>query len=148
MKDAISKRWSLPRIWRKRLFWGVLVTGVIALYFVLSLLHGGMNAVLSVAENIIASAVVGITLLLFLEKLFRRNAFFPWKDVSSFLRRKGPSPSEVAKYESDRYKDILGTIIEDHLEKYPQKKVFSFLLMGPEQSGKTCFALYVNGDNF
>ena len=145
MKDAISKRWSLPRIWRKRLFWGVLVTGVIALYFVLSLLHGGMNAVLSVAENIIASAVVGITLLLFLEKLFRRNAFFPWKDVSSFLRRKGPSPSEVAKYESDRYKDILGTIIEDHLEKYPQKKVFSFLLMGPEQSGKTCFALYVNG---
>ena len=145
MTDIISKRWSLTRVWRKRLFWTTLATITIVLCLVLSLLQGGKEAAFSVAGNLIASALVGIVLLLFWDKWLRRNAFFPWDEVSSFLRRRKPSPKEMAKYEAERYRDILARINENHLEKYSQKKVFSFLLMGPEQSGKTCFARYING---
>ena len=145
MTDIISKRWPLTRVWRKRLFWTTLVALTIVLCLALSLLQGGKEATFSVAGNLVASALGGIVLLLFWAKLLRQNAFFRCDEVSSFLRRSKPSSKEMAKYEAERYRDILARINENHLEKYSQKKVFSFLLMGPEQSGKTCFARYVNG---
>ena len=145
MNRIFPIRWSLANVWRKRLFWAVLATLTIVLCIVLALLQGRKDAAFSVAGNVIASALVGIVLLLFLDKWLRRNAFFPWNEVSAFLQRKKPSRREIAKFESDRYKDILEKIITDHLDAYRKKKVFSFLLMGPEQSGKTCFARYVNG---
>lgn len=143
MKNRIPMHWTLSRRWRKGLFWGSLTTITIAICGLLALLQGGREAVVSLGENIIASALVGIVLLLFLGKWLQQNAFFPWSEVSSFLRRRKPSSKEMAQYESERYMDILGKI-EDHLGKYRQKKVFSFLLMGPEQSGKTCFTKYIN----
>ena len=143
MKNRISMHWTLSRKWRKGLFWGSLTTVTIAICGLLALLQGGREAVFSVAGNIIASALIGIVLLLFLEKWLQRNAFFPWDKVSSFLQRRTPSSKEMAQYESERYTVILGKI-ENHLTKDRQKKVFSFLLMGPEQSGKTCFARYIN----
>ena len=145
MKGDISKRWKLTRMWRKRLFWGTLTAGTISVCILLAIFQGGKEAAFSVAGNLIASALVGIVLLLFLGKWLQGNAFFPAGKVSSFFRRRQFSPEELAEYEVERYEKILTRINLDHLDKYPQKKVFSFLLMGPERSGKTCFARYVNG---
>lgn len=146
MKDDVSRRWTLTRMWRKRLFWSLLTMATISVCFLLAKLQGKEEAVFSLAGNIIASALIGIVLLLFWGKWLRRNAFFPAEEVSSFLKRNKLSSDELAKYEAHRYNDILNKITKKHLEKYPQKKVFSFLLMGPEQSGKTCFSRFVNGN--
>lgn len=151
MKTPTST-WRIWNRWRKKcLTWSGLAICVVAAFILFAHQQGGgqqkfwrwKEAFLSVEGNVIASALVGIALLLFWEKWLRRNAFFPADEVS-FLRRKKLSRKELEAYEAERYMDILGKI-DKHARENPRKNLFSFLLTGPEQSGKTSFAHYVNG---
>ena len=143
MKSSPPVQRILTRSWRKRMVWGALAAATIVVYILFSLFQGKKEAALSVLGDILSSAMVGIALLLFWAKWLRRNTFFPADEVS-FLRRRKLSRKELEEYEADRYKEILGEI-DAHVAGNPGKSLFSFLLTGPEQSGKTCFARYVNG---
>jgi hypothetical protein len=131
-------------LWRKRFIWLGLSSCVFVAYVLFSWRQGIEEAALSVAGNIIASAIVGIVLLLFWDKLLRKTTFFPSDEVS-FLTHRKLARKELETYEANRYDKLLDTI-QSHLDNNEGKKLFSFLLMGPEQSGKTSFSLFVNGN--
>ena len=144
MKSFPPAKQTWSRLWRKRFIWLGLSSCVFVAYVLFSWRQGVEEAALSVAGDIIASAMVGIALLLFWDKLLRKTTFFPSDEVS-FLTRRKLARKELATYEAKRYDKLLDTI-KSHLDDNEGKKLFSFLLMGPEQSGKTSFSLFVNGN--